>query len=244
VRGRRPGNGDDRGAAQLVTAPLSTLRSPAVASVLARLRAVERSVDESAKSRVRAHETEVGSKVYGQERADLYGGASLAIAPEVGELLYLLAHAGGARTIVEFGASLGVSTIYLAAALRDGGGGRLITTELQPDKAAQAGRHLNEAGLGDLVEVRAGDARETLVDIEAGLDFLFLDGWNDLYLDVLRLVEPSLAPGGLVVADLSHDDPHCERYRDRVHDPASGYVSVDVPLDAGVVLSTRLSSPR
>jgi predicted O-methyltransferase YrrM len=142
--------------------------------------------------------------------------------------------------IVEFGGSLGVSTIHLAAALRDGGGGTLITTEIHPAKAAAARRNLTEAGLADLVELRVGDALETLADISAPVDLLFLDGWNELYLPVLHLMERHLEPCALVAADMSTGDPDSQRYREYIRDPISGYASLEVALDAGVLLAVRL----
>jgi predicted O-methyltransferase YrrM len=181
--------------------------------------------------------------VYGRERAAAYGpAASLAITPEVGELLYVLAMARRPRTIVEFGASLGFSTIHLAAAARDIGDTRVITTEIEPEKARTARENLREAGLEDVTDLREGDALTTLGDV-AEVDLLFLDGWNNLYLAVLELLEPKLSPGALVIADLSEDDPEQVPYCRRMHDPAGGYVSVTIPLDAGVVVSSRAAEP-
>lgn len=180
-------------------------------------------------------------KVYGHERAALGRDAPLAITPEVGKLLYLLALARRPRLIVEFGTSLGVSTVYLAAAVRDLGAGSLITTELRPDKAARAAQNLTEAGLADLVEIRVGDALDVLHDLARPVEFLFLDGSNDLYIPVLDLLEPRMVRGAIVVADLSRDDPHVPRYCERVRDEASGYVSIGLPLDAGVEVALRLT---
>ncbi len=92
------------------------------------------------------------------QRYELYGEAPLAIKRDVGELLYIVALSKQARTIVEFGTPvwgtpLGVSTLYLAAALRDSGGGTLITTELLASKADTACKNLMDAGLDDLVEL-------------------------------------------------------------------------------------------
>ncbi|MCI0636461.1 MAG: class I SAM-dependent methyltransferase [Actinobacteria bacterium] len=218
----------------------STLRSEAVTRVLGRLRAAGEVEDGPAKERVRARESELGRKVYGRERADLYGHAPIAITDEVGELLYLLVLGRRGRTVVEFGASLGVSTIYLASAIRDAGEGAVITTEFQPEKARRASANLAEAHLGDLVELRVGDALETLRDLRGPIDLLFLDGWNDLYLPVLELVQPHLTPGALVAADMSKDDPHHALYREYVRDPRHGYFTIEVPLDDGVVASVRL----
>ena len=214
-----------------------------MADVLARLHEQSAQEDPPAVARVGAREAELGTKIYGRERAGLYGGAPLAIKREVGELLYAFVLARRPRLAVEFGASIGISTIYLAAAVRDlGGARRLITTELNPDKAARARVHLAEVGLEDLVEVRVGDALETLRELPGPVEFLFLDGWNDLYLAVLELLEPRLVPGALVLADLSPDDPNLERYCAHMNDPGSGYATVTVPLDAGVVASSRVTS--
>jgi predicted O-methyltransferase YrrM len=213
-----------------------------VRRVLERLRRQSEDEDPPAVARMRAHEQQLGKRVYGRERGSVYGLAPLAIKPDVGELLYLLALARRADTIVEFGASLGFSTIHLAAAARDLGSARVITTEIEPDKAEIARRNLAEAGLDDLVDLREGDALESLRDV-ASVDLLFLDGWNNLYLAVLDLLEPALSTGALVIADLSAGDPEQVSYCERMHDPAGGYVSVDVPLDAGVVVSSRVGAP-
>jgi predicted O-methyltransferase YrrM len=120
---------------------------------------------------------------------------------ESGELMYLTARAIGAKTIVEFGTSFGISTLYLAAAVRDGGGGLVIGTEIEASKHARALRHLEEAGLRDLVDVRLGDALQTLRDLPDPVDLVLLDGWKDLYMPVLDLVQPRLRKGAVVVAD-------------------------------------------
>ena len=126
----------------------------------------------------------------------------LAVSRETGTLLYVLARSRRARTIVEFGTSFGVSTICLAAGLKDNGGGTLIGTEFEPGKVAGARRVIAAAGLADLVEIREGDALETLAgDLPDSIDLVFLDGAKSLYLDVLQLLEPRLAADALVVAD-------------------------------------------
>jgi predicted O-methyltransferase YrrM len=123
------------------------------------------------------------------------------VSREQGELLYLTARAIGARTVVEFGTSFGISTLYLAAAVRDNGGGRVIGSEIEPGKHARALGHLREAGLADFAEVRLGDARETLRELPEPVDLVLLDGWKDLYEPVLELITPRLRPGAVVFAD-------------------------------------------
>jgi len=123
------------------------------------------------------------------------------ISREQGELLYLTARAIGAKTVIEFGTSFGISTIYIAAGLRDNGEGRVIGTEIEPSKCSQAIANLEEAGLAEYSEVRLGDALETLRNIPESVDLVLLDGWKDLYLPVLELVRPRLRPGTVVLAD-------------------------------------------
>lgn len=161
---------------------------------------------------------------------------SLAVSRETGALLYMLARACGARTVVEFGTSFGVSTLHLAAALRDNGGGRLITTEFEPSKAARARNNLTEAGLIDLVEIREGDALQTLAtDLPERIDLLLLDGAKALYPEILDRVEARLRPGALIVADNADHSPD---YLARVRSPGSGYMST--PFAEDVELSMRI----
>jgi predicted O-methyltransferase YrrM len=178
-----------------------------------------------------------------EEAADLLTDAYIAVPREVGELLALLVRATGARTVVEFGTSFGVSTIYLAAALRDNGGGRVITTEIETAKADAAAATLRACGLDDLVDLRVGDALATLRDLRdlrRPVDLLLLDGWSALYLPVLEVVEPALRPGALVVADDTSLFPDVlAPYLARVRDPHAGYRSVDLPLGDRLEVSVR-----
>jgi predicted O-methyltransferase YrrM len=158
-----------------------------------------------------------------------------AVSRETGTLLYMLARSGKARTIVEFGTSFGLSTLHLAAALRDNGGGRLITREFEPSKVARARHNLSAGGLVDLVEIREGDALQTLrTDLPDTVDLLLLDGAKSLYPEILSLVESRLRPGALVVADNADYSPE---YLAHVRSPGHGYVST--PFGEDVELSMR-----
>jgi predicted O-methyltransferase YrrM len=157
----------------------------------------------------------------------------LPVSRKTGMLLYMLARSSGARTIVEFGTSFAISTLHLAAALRDNGGGRLITSEFERSKIARARANLTAGGLIDLVDIRVGDALRTLaVDLPDTIDLVLLDGAKALYPEVLSLVESGLRLGALIVADNADDSPE---YLARVRAPASGYMSV--PFAADVELS-------
>jgi predicted O-methyltransferase YrrM len=170
---------------------------------------------------------------------DFYGrmkDVPLPVSRETGRLLYMLARSCGARTIVEFGTSFGISTLHLAAALRDNGGGRLITSEFEPSKVARARNNLTAGGLIDLVEIRVGDALQTLrVDLPETVDLLLLDGAKPLYPDILSLIESPLRPGAFIVADNADDSPD---YLARVRAPANGYLST--PFAEDVELSMRI----
>ena len=161
---------------------------------------------------------------------------ALPISRETGKLLYLLARAGNARSIIEFGTSFGLSTLHLAAALRENGGGRLITSEFEPSKLARARENLAAAGLSDLVEFREGDALETLAsDLPETIDLVLLDGAKSLYMDVLALVESRLRPGAVIIAD---NTDYCPDYLERVSSAENGYWSMSFTDD--VELSIRL----
>ena len=160
----------------------------------------------------------------------------LPVSRETGALLYMLARSSHATSVVEFGTSFGISTLHLAAALRDNGGGALITTEFEPSKVARARRNLEEGGVADLVEIREGDALLTLAaDLPARIDMLLLDGAKALYPDVLGLLESRLRPGALIVAD---NADHSPEYLARVRSLTGGYLSS--PVSAEVELSMRL----
>jgi predicted O-methyltransferase YrrM len=164
-----------------------------------------------------------------QQRADALSQFYLPVTPEAGRLLYTLVRASRPTTVVEFGMSLGISAIHLASAVRDNGAGRVVTTELNEHKVAVASKNFADAGLDDLITVLHGDALDTLASIEEPVQFVLLDGWKDLYLQVLELLEPRLAPGALVVAD-NTSMPGLAPYLDFVREPANGYVSVHFPV--------------
>ena len=161
---------------------------------------------------------------------------AIPVSRRTGELLYMLARCSNARAVVEFGTSFGISTLFLAAALRDNGGGQLITSEFEPSKVARAQQNLQTSGLADLVEIRSGDALQTLgSNLPQHIDMLLLDGAKALYCDILKLAETGLRTGALVIADDAADSPEYLAY---VRDPANGYMTLD--FDGDVNLAVRL----
>ncbi|MCP9211136.1 O-methyltransferase [Streptomyces sp. NEAU-Y11] len=218
--------------------PTSTLEDPRVASALTRMfRHSEQ--DEATSRRVRASWPQGFAPLGPQEQADANAEVYMPISAQGGRLLYNLIRAARPATVVEFGTSFGISTLHLAAAVRDNGTGRVISTELSAAKAAAARRTFAETGLEDLITVLEGDARDTLATVAGSADFVLLDGWKDLCLPVLRLLEPRLAPGTLVVAD-DVDLEDLAPYLDYVRDPRNGYQSVTFPVEDGMEISCRL----
>jgi predicted O-methyltransferase YrrM len=220
---------------------MSTLDSPAVAGLLKGLFEEADRADPAAMARAQAALSALKEAPSARQRAELMRNIYMPVSPDVGRLLYILARTRPAKVIVEFGTSFGISGIHLAAAVRDAGGGRLIATELDPIKAEQAGRNFRASGLSEFIDLRVGDAFETLAsDIGGNIDLLLLDGWKEAYLPMLKFLEPQLAPSALVVADdLAIAPDALAPYLDYVRDPGNGYVSVELPLGDRIELSQR-----
>jgi len=169
----------------------------------------------------------------------------IALDRDKAEFCYQLCRALRAKRIVEAGTSFGVSTLYLAAAVRDnlrrdGGVGLVIGTEYEPEKAKVARAHFVEAGLSELIELREGDLRETLKGVSAPVDFMLIDIWTPMARPALELIAPVLRPGAIVVCDNTTQfrDAYSE-YFDFVNDPRNGLRSVTLPFDGGFELTVR-----
>jgi predicted O-methyltransferase YrrM len=159
------------------------------------------------------------------------------------EFCYQLCRANNARRIVEIGTSYGVSTLYLAAAVRDnvraaGGNGLVIGTEYEPNKARAARAHFEQAGLSRFIDLREGDLRDTLKQIDGPVDFVLVDIWIAMARPGLELVTPCLKPGAIVVCD------NTERHRSEYTDyfaflGANRFRTMTLPFDGGLELSVR-----
>lgn len=214
----------------LTTAPLAPLIERLYAQADAATSPLLNSVSQAERERLMHSKTEYVA-LYSMLK-DLW----LPVSQDTGKLLYMLARNNKARAIVEFGTSFGLSTLFLAAALRDNGGGVLIGSEFEASKIALAREHFIEGGVSDLIHIREGDALVTLAsDLPEVVDLLLLDGAKTLYGDVLNLVERHLRPGALVVAD---NTDYCPEYLAYVRAPENGYLSV--PFTDDIELSMRL----
>jgi len=222
---------------------MTTLTTPTVAALLQRLFAdAEISGTKMRALRSSAPADEITRRAQSSDYRTFYLNQAkdvhLPVSAQTGNLLYMLARSASAKNIVEFGTSFGISTIYLAAALKDNGGGKLIGTEFEPGKVAHARENLRAANLHEFVDIREGDALETLArDLPATIDLVLLDGAKSLYPKVLDLVAPRLRVGALIVAD---NADMCPEYVARVRGDAGGYLSI--PFGDDVELSMKLAA--
>ena len=156
------------------------------------------------------------------------------------EFCYHLCRALRAKRVVEAGTSFGVSTLFLAAAVRDNGGGVVIGTEFEPEKAKAARANFAEAGLSDFVDLREGDLRETLADTGGPVDFMLVDIWTPMARPALELVAPSLRDGAVIICD------NTTQFRDAygdyfafVSDPANRLRTMTLPFEGGLEFTVR-----
>jgi predicted O-methyltransferase YrrM len=168
----------------------------------------------------------------------------IAIGRNQGAFCYLLARAMRARNVVEFGTSFGISTIYLACAVRDNGGGHVVGTERVAAKAERARAHLEEAGLADFVEIRGGSAPESMNRLPGPVDLLLNDGFPRYALPVLQAVAPHMRRGAVVLTGNAAIFPADHRdYLAWVREADNGFLSTRIALDEGVELSVRIADP-
>jgi predicted O-methyltransferase YrrM len=120
--------------------------------------------------------------------------------PDTARLIHIMIQSTGCKRLVEIGAAYGYSAIWLAHAARITGG-KVTSLEINPKLIEIGQRNLAESGLADMVEYVPGDARETLDTLETPFDFVLLDCWEWLYVEILDILAPKLRPGGILVAD-------------------------------------------
>jgi predicted O-methyltransferase YrrM len=161
------------------------------------------------------------------------------------EFCYQLCRTLGARRIVEAGTSFGVSTLFLAAAVRDNGGGVVIATENEAQKAAIARQHFDEARLSGFIELREGDLRQTLRELEPPIDFMLIDIWTPMARPALALVAPHLREGAVVICDntVQFREAYSE-YFEFVNDRQNGLQTMTVPFEGGLEFTVRCSRGR
>ena len=123
------------------------------------------------------------------------------LGPEKAQFLTTLVEKARPSLIVECGTAIGYSGLWMLEKLKASDKGRLITVEIEPDRARDAQSHFNRAGFGDLVDSRVGDAIEVLQTIGDPVDFLLLDNNFSNYFPCFQAIEPRLVNGATIVAD-------------------------------------------
>lgn len=213
----RSGPSNSVNLSQMITANKHRITDPRIQQTLSRLH-------EEASSQgftlIKGLTKGIFRKLRPEDMKDAY----IAISQQQGEFLYDLLIQRQSKHIVEFGTSFGISSLYLGAAAKENGG-TVITTELLPEKCNVANANFQEAGLDSWIELREGDALKTLTDIEDGIDFLLLDGWNDLYLPLVQMLAPKFKAGTLIYTDnasfpsarplLNYFESNPDRYQSR-----------------------------
>ena len=165
----------------------------------------------------------------------------VALEPVKAEFCHLLCRALRATRVVEVGTSYGVSTLYLADAVRANGGGVVIGTEHEAAKAAFARASFAEAGLSEFIDLREGDLRETLKVIEGPVDFVLMDIWTEMARPAIELIGPHLRPGAMVVADNTTSFRHSYRFFfEYVNDPKNGLKTMTLPFDGGLEVVVKV----
>lgn len=200
---------------------MNSLKDPKICQQLATLHALAE--DDEGRWVERRQAQQAGDKSADEDSLIRLGDFYIPVSPSEGELLYMLARASKAQRIVEFGASYGISTLYLAAAARDNGG-QLITTEIHPKKCAALRESFKVAGIDTEVTLLEGDAQQTLQSVSGPIDLLFLDGWKSLYLPIYNQMSSSLTTGSLIAAD-NITFAETKPYLDAVQAPNSGLIT-------------------
>jgi predicted O-methyltransferase YrrM len=193
-----------------------------------------------------AHRTADGEPPTDAEIKAFRADKLVALDRDKAEFCYQLCRAGNARRIVEVGTSYGVSTLYLAAAVRHnvqaaGGDGVVIGTEYEPEKARAARAHFDEAGLSAFIDLREGDLRETLKEVEGPVDFVLMDVWIAMAWPALELIAPHLQPGAVVICDNTEEHRRdYAAYFAFLENPANRFRTMTLPFGGGLEFSVRV----
>jgi predicted O-methyltransferase YrrM len=223
----------------------SPLNDPKLEALLNRLHVESDAQIDETDAYFKRRDLEIAIDQDGYYDEDMHGFLSdkmVALDRDKAEFCYLLCRSMRVSRVVEAGTSFGVSTLYLAAAVRDNQveNGVVIGTEFEPNKIEIARANFEQAGLSEFIELREGDLRETLQDIGGAVDFLLVDIW-EVARPALELVSPSLRPGAIVACDnTAVDVDEYREYFEFVNDPKNRFRTMTVPFEGGFELTVRI----
>lgn len=191
--------------------------------------------------RKRIEERTLSWKGFDADTTRFFADKMVALEKVKAEYCYALCRAMNAKRIVECGTSYGVSTLYLAAAARGNGGGIVIATEWEAEKAAIARRNFETAGLTQFIDLRQGDLAQTLTHIDGPVDFVLLDIWTEAVMPAIRRIAPHLHAGSVIIADnTTSSRPGYKAYFDYIADPANRLRTMTLPFDGGLEMTIRV----
>jgi len=150
---------------------------------------------------------------------------ALAAGPETARFLNLLIRTMGAKNIVEVGTSIGYTALWLGEAAR-ATGGHVIGMEAIEAKYKQAVSNLARAGLADVVDVRFGDAKQIVRELNGPIDLAFVDAWKEDYIAYFDILLPKLRVGGCIVADNITYPPNFQETMQRYQEHVRAYPNV------------------
>ena len=159
------------------------------------------------------------------------------------EFCYMICRAIGARRIVEAGTSFGVSTLYLAAAVRDNGGGVVFAAEREAIKVRHARANYDAAGLAGYIELHEADVIEACSGFAGPIDFVLFDIWADAVRPVLDVLLPRLRAGSVICTDNTASEWNRKNYAalfEILENPAHGFRTMTLPFTGGFELSVKL----
>jgi predicted O-methyltransferase YrrM len=199
----------------------------------------------------RAQEADFNWNAFDDRTNQFLSDKLVALDREKADFCYQVCRALGAKRVVEAGTSFGVSTLFLAAAVRDNVRGAssgkdvgekrvVIGTEYEREKAKAARANFAEAGLSDFIELREGDLRKTLIDVEAPVDFMLIDIWTPMARPALELIAPRLRDGAVVIADNTAQFPDAYAdYFEFINEPANRFRTMTLPFEGGLEFTVR-----
>jgi predicted O-methyltransferase YrrM len=223
----------------------SSLNDPKLEELLERLhmQSVLQDEETNAYFELREQKIAIDNKdFYDEDLKRFLSDKMVALDREKALFCYLLCRSLRATRIVEAGTSYGVSTLYLAAAVRDNqvDNGIVIGTEHEPRKAEIARANFKKAGLNDYIDLREGDLRQTLQDVGGPVDFMLVDIW-EVALPALELVAANLRPGAIVACDNTEvDAAEYKDYFSFLNNPINRFQTMTVPFEGGFELSVKV----